>query len=288
MSSCASSSLVLRITGDDTIRGMLTLDGIQVFSVYDFMTKACGYKDTGAIARKEFKRLTSDGSEHKEEIVASCHNLHFPGQRGPSTPCMTIRGLQRVLMILGGKVAAEFQAMAEGVFTRVMAGDKTLIEVINENAASNLNAPVQQIYRQALAQEPAVSACDSLSMKRKLDMEELGLQIDMDERRQRLIQLTAETSVKNVEAQRSLMDAYTLLCPNQVMDDRARLLFKDNLLNIATQGTPARAQNIVESGAGPSIRASPSRSARVQSCAENWLSASSCDTFCGCGWEGPV
>ena len=85
------ASLVLKLTGDNTnrIRGMLAPDGFQVFSVYDFTTKACGYKDTGATARKEFKRLTQEGSEYKDEIVASCHNLHFPGQRGASTPCTT-------------------------------------------------------------------------------------------------------------------------------------------------------------------------------------------------------
>jgi hypothetical protein len=118
--------------------------GMQLFSVYDFMTKVCSYRDTGAIARKEFKRLIADGSEHKEEIVASCHSLHFPGQRGPATPCMTIRGLQRLLMILGGKVAAEFREIVEGTFFRVMAGDHSLIEVINANAASD--APIVLLY----------------------------------------------------------------------------------------------------------------------------------------------
>jgi AraC-like DNA-binding protein len=167
-------------------------------------------------------------------------------------------------MILGGKVAAEFRVLIEGVFTRVMAGDQSLIEVINENAASN--APVQQVYRQALAQEPAVSAYDSLSKKRQLDMEELELQIEMDERKQRLSMLASEAQMKASDAQmkaadaqmkvmgvqKMLMDTYALLCPNQVMDDRARLLFKDNVLNIALQGTPARAQLAIEDGAGPS------------------------------------
>lgn len=65
---------------------------------------------------------------------------------------MTIRGLQRLLMILGGKVAAEFRQIVEGTFTRVMAGDQSLIEVMNTNAVSQ--EPVQQAFRQALAQEP--------------------------------------------------------------------------------------------------------------------------------------
>lgn len=61
---------------------------------------------------------------------------------------MTIRGLQRLLMILGGKVAAEIRKLVEGTFTRVIAGDQSLIEVINANAASD--APVQQAFCQAL------------------------------------------------------------------------------------------------------------------------------------------
>jgi hypothetical protein len=46
--------------------------------------------------------------------------------------------------------------------------------------------------------------------------------------------------MKVMGVQKMLMESYALLCPNQVMDDRARLLFKDNFLNIATQSVPAR------------------------------------------------
>jgi hypothetical protein len=48
---------------------------------------------------------------------------------------MTIRGLQRLLMILGGKVAAEFREIVERTFTRAMAGDQSLIEVAGSRAA---------------------------------------------------------------------------------------------------------------------------------------------------------
>ncbi len=46
--------------------------------------------------------------------------------------------------------------------------------------------------------------------------------------------------MKVVGVQKMLMESYSFLCPNQAMDDRAKLLFKDNLLNIATQSTPSR------------------------------------------------
>ena len=168
-----------------------------------------------------------------------------------------------------GKIAEGFRKTVEGVFSQVMGGDTSLIQIIEANAASD--SPIHQMYRRALAQEPvsqpsAPLACDSLSKKRQLDMEELELQIEMDERKQRLSMLASEAQMKASDAQmkaadaqmkvmgvqKMLMDTYALLCPNQVMDDRARLLFKDNVLNIALQGTPARAQLAIEDGAGPS------------------------------------
>lgn len=93
------NSLVLKLLGTTDgpkVRGQI-YEGIEQYSVYDFVTAACAYKDTGAAARKEFKRLTSPGAEHAQEIVATCHSLRFPGQRGPGTPCMTIRGLRSVI-----------------------------------------------------------------------------------------------------------------------------------------------------------------------------------------------
>ena len=64
-----------------SVRGMVGSDGMQIFSVYDFMTNACGYGNSGASARNEFKRLISDGSVHKIEVVASCYYCKFPGAR---------------------------------------------------------------------------------------------------------------------------------------------------------------------------------------------------------------
>ena len=50
---------------------------------------------------------------------------------------MTIRGLQRLLMILGRKVAAEYREIVESVFTRYTAGDTSLIEEVRANAVSD-------------------------------------------------------------------------------------------------------------------------------------------------------
>ncbi len=39
-----------------------------MFSIFDCMHMAGGYKDSGASARKEFGRMTKDGAEFKEEV----------------------------------------------------------------------------------------------------------------------------------------------------------------------------------------------------------------------------
>ena len=69
------------------------------------------------------------------------------------TPTMTIRGLQRLLQILGGKVASKYRALAETTLTRVMAGDRSLIKVIEYNATSN--SAISEACRAALVNDPS-------------------------------------------------------------------------------------------------------------------------------------
>ena len=40
------SALLLRLATDATVRGMTTRDGLQVFSVYDFVNLVCRKNDT--------------------------------------------------------------------------------------------------------------------------------------------------------------------------------------------------------------------------------------------------
>jgi hypothetical protein len=215
------SSLLLKLADGDgqSIRGM-ACDGAQYFSVYDFLTKACKYGNPGS-ARNEFKRLISDGSEYKDEVVSFCYYLKFSGTGQRETPCMTIRGLQRLLMILGGKVAADFREIVEGTFTRVMAGDQSLIEVINANAASQ--APVQQAFRAALEQEPVVEpGLDEfcLGQKRERDV------LDLAERRHRF---EAEKRDKALE---HTSKAVALIQSFKTIDERTQLQFEDHIKNI--------------------------------------------------------
>jgi hypothetical protein len=187
------------------------------------------------------------------------------GKGNSRTQLVNLKDALQLIMVLPGEMAKTVRAQIGEVLTDFFKGSESLVDQIRANAVSN--APICQLARACEDPVAAVpAACDSLSKKRQLDMEEFELQIAMDERKQRLSMLASEAQMKASDAQmkaadaqmkvmgvqKMLMDTYALLCPNQVMDDRARLLFKDNLLNIATQGTPARAQLAIEDGAGSS------------------------------------
>jgi hypothetical protein len=130
-------------------------------------------------------------------------------------------------MILGGKVAADFRAIVEGTFTRVMAGDQSLIEVINANAAST--APLQQAYRSALEQEPVAPVLDEYCLGQKREREEL----DIAERRLRLEQDRHELEVsKRDKAMEHTSKAVALIKSFTTIDERTKLQFEDHVKNI--------------------------------------------------------
>jgi hypothetical protein len=138
------------------------------------------------------------------------------------------------------------------IIRKYLGGDQALHAEINANAGSN--SPIAQLARASV--DPAL---DAITKKRQLERDDALFEMEMAERRQRLVHLTVETNVKAAEAQskaaeaqskvlevqKLLMDTYTSLCPNRVIDDRARLMFKDNFLNIAS---PASSQLAIENG----------------------------------------
>ena len=132
-------------------------------------------------------------------------------------------------MILGGKVAAEFRALAKRVFTRVMAGDQSLINVINANAVSD--APIHQIYRETLIQEPVVE--DELSLTHKRKREELQiamLEADLETKKLANAAMARDSMFDHLD---KITVKYQDLCQDIVMDEHARLMLKKSFLNMA-------------------------------------------------------
>lgn len=237
------SELLLRLAGNATVRGATTYDAKQVFSVYDSIALFCG-KNEG-YARTTWFRLMSEKSEYKEELEALVYSVtlrNAANNKPYDTPCMTLRGLQRLVMILGGKVAGDFRAIVEGVFTRYNAGDMSMIEEIRENAASD--APIHQAYRQALVQEPVVDAAGN---KRQLEREDLLFELEIQERKlaleERKSRMGVDLQEKNLQVVQTFSGLMTSLNPDWKSDARLRLQIEDSMKTAMFGGQQALITN---------------------------------------------
>ena len=225
--------LLLNIIGDTSkrIRGLITAQGMERYSSYDFMEVACRSKDkTGASSRNAFKRLIAEESKFKNEILELTEYIRFPGAK-QETPTMTLRGLQRLLMILGGRVATDYRKLMESTFTRVMGGDTSLVEIIEANAAST--EPVQQAFKRALAQEPVEPVLDDMCKRHKKDLD--SEELDILERKKTI----QAKKTSNFETLKELMDSVE---PNWLKDQRLKLQTEGHLKNLLfnTPNTPSK------------------------------------------------
>jgi hypothetical protein len=212
-------ALNLFSSSNKPLRGLVSLDKTERYSVYDFMVNWCGYSNPSAT--KQFTRWISDSSDVKEEVLANTTYVKFPGQGQRETPTMTLSGLEKLLLLMGGKIASEFRKLVEETFRRVIAGDRSLIEVIESNSTSQ--NPIQRAYRASLEEEPASTTLEDICLKRK--REELELR-----------KLELELQKEEQSMQFGLIEKYDLLCTNKNMDERAKILFKDKLLNSTILG----------------------------------------------------
>ena len=112
--SLSYSKLLLRLAGDATVRATITADAQHVFSVYDFMDLACPIK-CDSWTSVTWRGLIPEDSKFKDEIEFTMVTLKYVGvrngnkSRNRKTPVMTLQELQHLLVILGGRVAAEFR-----------------------------------------------------------------------------------------------------------------------------------------------------------------------------------
>jgi len=244
------SELRLRLAADATVRAKITSDAQQVFSVFDVMnlvypTMSDSWKN------KKWKTLT-ENSEFKDELEFTEEYLKYQDEdvtsnntkkrRFRKTPVMTIQGLQRLLVILGGKHAGEFRTIVLGVFTRYMAGDRSMIEEIQANAVST--APIHQAYRQALAQEPVV---DGAGAKRQMEREDMLFELEIQERKlaleERKSRMGVELQEKNLQVVQTFSGLMTSLNPDWKNDARLRLQIEDSMKTAMFGGQQALITN---------------------------------------------
>lgn len=174
------------------------------------------------------------------------------GKGNAHTKLISFQDAIELVMVLPGKIAKETRVRFADIIKRYLAGDQSMVSEIQANAASE--APIAQLARASLDSDLE----ETVSRKRQLKREDVLFELELAERRQRVMQSAAETQAITVGTQKTLRDEYTSLCPGQIMDDRARLMFKDNLLNLAALPAPS-AQRTIEDGV---LVASPADDAR--------------------------
>jgi len=229
----------LAVGDDNAVRGMRDQDGKQRFSVYDCLTilflynmkdgKEQDQKKAASHARMFFSSLVADDSEYRGEILSSVVYMKFPGQGQRETPTMTLAGLQKLVLHIGGKFGAKYRELLSDTFRRAMAGDESLIQDVQANAASN--APMQQLYRESLAEEPAVdlplggvteTSVINLEHKRKLEeLEMKKLEVDIER--------------QEIENHANMVREYKSLCPNGELDEAARKRFMSSISSLANK-----------------------------------------------------
>jgi hypothetical protein len=250
------AQVLLDIAQNASIRGM-RVDGVDLFSVYDFVTYVCPNRNSSYASTWWYRLISNDSrssqnDQTSNQVMPKWHDLQFNGKGQKNTPCMTILGLQKLLLILGSKAAVEFRDRVLECFNRVLAGDRTLIREITANAAQD--GPVQQIARAALAEQAAEDRIEAgeclqldvadrlLASKRKAeewDLELADRRMRLTERQMALEQqkttfeLTLSQSIQQqkLELADRWMECMERLDPNWRADARLQLQAKDRLCN---------------------------------------------------------
>ena len=154
------AEVLLEIAQNVSIRGM-NVNGDYLFSVLDLIKYICpGY--SSIYAPTLWYRLISNNSNEVTEIMPTWQNLKFKGRGQRNTPCMTILGLQKLLLILGSKATVEFCDRVLECFHRVLAGDHTSIREIKANPAQTLSVqPMERAETGAPVQGMLNPRCDA-------------------------------------------------------------------------------------------------------------------------------
>ena len=198
-----------------TVR-VATIGGVQYLSIRDVIMCVCG-KD-GDHAGQVWRNLRED---KKTEVRLFLANFKFPGPGQSEQPVITFQGALKLAMFLPGNVAKKHRSHMANILRRYYAGDASLVEELAENSRSD--APIAQMARASLAAEGGVGG--ELEEVRKRKREELEV-------------LKLETEIRCMErtSQLQVMDKYRALCVDEDIDERAKIMFKDAILNSTLMG----------------------------------------------------
>jgi len=104
-------------------------------SVFDLIVVVTNSKNPHTV----YQRMCSDHAD----VLTFCDNFTFSGQGQRSTPVTTAQGCMRIVALLPGKRAQQFRAAAMDTLVRFLAGDPSLHDEIDQNAARQADLPAE-------------------------------------------------------------------------------------------------------------------------------------------------
>ena len=227
---------------------LAVIQDVQYISARDVLEHI--HSTTNKHASKLWERLTV---KQKEELSENQRYHQFPGRREKKQPVLDFKGVLKLVMMTSGKRAALYRSAMVKILTRYYAGDGSLTDEIETNAQST--SPIAQMARASLA---AVPEQDELSLVRKRKLEDLEItRLETEVEAGKLANRSTELANRTMELTNIAMardsarehltiirdsarehltkitTSYRELCQDTVIDERARLMLKDNFLNMA-------------------------------------------------------
>lgn len=233
------------ISVDEIVPGasvrMCVLDDLQYLCIRDTVMYFGGKK--AQAATRTWERLPES---RKQEVCTECTSFQFPGQGQVEQPVITFKGALKLIMWIGGEKAKDMRSAMVSILSRYYAGDGSLMDEIEANAQSS--APIPQMARASLAAEAPVQDEFALTHKRKLQELEISrLELDIALARE---EVKAKCLANQDTAREHIVkctESYRKLCEeDEVMDERACLILKDNFLNMVMVQGPG--QGLIANG----------------------------------------
>ena len=199
-------------------------------SVRDVLMHICDL--TAKKANEKWDRLSV---ENKKEVSSDCRNFQFPGQgsRG-EIPVISFKGVLKLIMMVSGQKAALYRSAMAKILQKYYTGDGSLLEEVEANAQST--GPIQQMARASLVADAVPEASEEIYLPYKRKLAELEVA-----KRETEVQATKIANrAAELDHLTKIKDSYRELCEDTVMDERARLILKDNFLNMAMLQGPGR------------------------------------------------
>jgi hypothetical protein len=160
------SVVYLLLGGRDAIvSGIITPDGLHVFSIYDLLQIVMIGDKSRNYVRNLWTTLCRQNSQFMEvegtlDLAVPSTKMRKTEPKKGATAGTTVMGLKGVLDVLGNRVAEACRKVVEDIFARYMVGDRSMIVEVNLNETVHPQIPRFSYNFQpptASAQEPVDS-----------------------------------------------------------------------------------------------------------------------------------